>query len=132
MDSIFELFIWGVFGTFCLSILGMLIYLLFKLPLVFLGIVIGFFFIVFVGWCMKHFDDFWNLFVVPQEPPPSEPTYGIHVLDRLQYLENKYRINTVQFMSCVYRDVIPYGMDNLDYLEWLALVNELACFGRGD
>jgi|SRR5579864_1753751 len=124
-ETLFETFIWGVFGTTFIVGIGAAIFTLFKYPLIFLGLVGFFTFVLFVGWCILHYNNFCELFSRRADKNAPVPSYGNTTLGKLSRLENKYRITTVEFMSFASRDLMPYGMDNLDYLEWVSLVNEL-------
>jgi hypothetical protein len=58
-------------------------------------------------------------------PVPSE-SWGIPAVDGLLRLEKKYNFKTVEFMALVKQGKVPPLINNLDHLEWVALVNELA------
>lgn len=127
--SFIETFIIGMFGSVILIFVGIIFYLLFKSPLLFLLIFCGCLLVYIVGWCMDHYAEFYDLFAGYNVSEPKKfalPSYGVQVLDDLQRLETKYNISTLKFMSFVYNGFMPYGMDNLDYIEWVALVGQLS------
>jgi len=119
----------GLIGTMVFGTIATLIFLLFKYPPIFLAIIGVIIALYMIGWCIVKWEEFYTFMTFKSSykvPPPPIPLYGIPVLDGLQRLERKYNISTTQFMSFVYHKVIPVGMDNLDYLEWVSLVNELS------
>jgi len=129
LDELIVFFVLGCMGTFILGALAFLIYLLINIPMsiIYIGGMLGF--LLSVGWCIAHWDDFYNLFRTQEKTAPksiSDPIpYGIPVLDKLTYFERKYKISTTVFLTFVCEDVIPLGMNNLDYLEWISLINDL-------
>ena len=97
--------------------------------LIILGILGGGTVIYSVGWCINHADDFLEL-LTRKQSTPADPTgflkkYKNPILDKLDFLERKYAISTLDFMFYVSREFKPDHMDNLDYIEWLSLVNDL-------
>lgn len=130
MQDYIETFLFGFFGTIVLGAILLIIAVLCIHPIIIvMGIGVGTL-IYAVGWCMKHYEDFKALLRTGKFdssiPAPIVPYYKIPILDGLDRLEKKYNITTIHFMYFVYTDKIPYNMDNLDYIEWLGLVNELS------
>lgn len=128
LEELIELFVLGLLGTGCLAFVGAIVFIALGFPLYLLYICGGFSFIICVGWCLKNYDNFKALFVEPPQPdlfktPPTN--YGNKTLDGLSYFEKKYGMTTVQFMGFVYKDLIPHNMNNLDYIEWVAMANAL-------
>ena len=122
-----EIFFLGMLGTILLGIIGFVIYLLFT-NLLIVGYIAGcLLFIYVVGWCIKNADNFATLVKSTPKVKAENSTPGHEnvVLDGLQKLETKYDLTTVKFMGMVMHGFRPYGMDNLDYMEWIALTNEL-------
>lgn len=132
IERLIETFIWGLFGTLFITSIGVSIFTLIKYPLYFLAFVGLILLILFVGWCILHYNNFCELFDKRKSQQNKDlPCYGNSTLDRLDKLEAKYRITTVQFMNFASKDRMPFGMDNLDYLEWISLVNDLPSITNG-
>jgi hypothetical protein len=136
LADIMELFVLGMFGMLALSVASLIIwgfYLIMQSPLLIACAGGGILFIFMLGWCIKHWDDFFDLFVGNtnlQKVTPNQISYGHPTLDKLQQFEEKYYMKTIAFMQFVYNDNIPSGMNNLDYLEWVALVNDLPTISK--
>ena len=127
-NIIIETFFLGFFGTAALGAAGCLLFGLFQTPTIVLIAVGSVGFIYVVGWCLRNYKNFKDLLhlkreVIEQTQP--EISYRIPVIGKLEAFEEKYHLSTVRFMVYIHDNNIPYGMNNLDYLEWLSLVNEL-------
>jgi len=126
-----ETFLVGFFGTIILSAcVGALVgtYFILREPFILLCVLGGAAFIFSVGWCIEHYDDFKREFFSTDPPKKQElqyRQYDIPVIDALSKFETKHHLSTIEFMAFVYRNQIPAGVDNLDYLEWISLVNAL-------
>ena len=72
-------------------------------------------------------DDFSTLFKnIPATTQIKSNIFDdVPTLHKLHEFEQKYKMRTLEFMHHVYHNNIPLGMNNLDYLEWLSLVNDL-------
>lgn len=126
LSEFIETIIFGILGTGILLVFGTFIFLLIEKFKWFLFALLVLTFVYIVGWLIIHEQDFFDLFTTREEKPKEPlPSYGSSILDRLNRLEKKYSISTLKFMSFIKSGIIPFGMDNLDYLEWLSLVNEL-------
>jgi hypothetical protein len=128
VEDMLGTFILGVFGVVCLALAGSFIALCYFYPRTIFYAMGTFMFTYAVGWCIAHYEEFrllLHLYSGAREDKIKLPSYGVPVLDKMQQLENKYSISTVKFMAFVHDGVIPFKMDNLDYLEWISLVNEL-------
>jgi hypothetical protein len=131
IEEVIELFVLGLLGTGCLAFVVLLICMILMFPHYLLYASGGFLFVISVGWCVKHYDDFKALFIKPIQPDLfkiPKTNYGNKTLDGLSYFEKKYGMTTVQFMGFVYKDLMPHGMNNLDYIEWLAMAVALGTF----
>lgn len=92
-------------------------------------------FVYSLGWCIYHYQDFKDLLHLKREvleKVQPEISFRIPVIGKLEAFEEKYYITTVRFMIYVHDNQIPYGMNNLDYLEWLSLVNELPSINNNE
>jgi hypothetical protein len=131
LEELIELFFLGVISTGCLAFVCGIIYLAITMIKIFMAVSAGFLVVISIGWCTKHYDDFVSLFSKPVQPDlfkMPRTNYGNQTLDGLSYFEKKYGMTTVQFMAFVYKDLIPHGMNNLDYIEWVAMANALGTF----
>ena len=129
-----DIIMYGILGTLGLGFVGIVVFFAVQAPVslaIALGAILGFIGMVFVvGWCIANFNNFREMFKANKiHDAPTAPLrtlyYSVPVLDGLAYFEYKYHISTIHFMNYVYHDTIPDTMNNLDYLEWLSLANEL-------
>jgi hypothetical protein len=126
VSEIVETLFIGLIGTFFLGAFAGFIYAVIKNPWIVL-VTLGFFLVLYsVGWVMKNYDRFMIEFATANKPPIPTKAYGVPILDGLDKFEKKYHLTTVQFMNFVYHEWIPAGMNNLDYIEWLAMASQLA------
>lgn len=124
----------GIIGTLFLLAFAALTGLLINFPKEFciiIGGVLSLAVIVFaIGWCVCNKNNFLALFTKDmlkgkQVVRVRWPSYGHPVLDKLRDFECKYNMSTPEFLSHVRKEFIPLNMNNLDYLEWISLANEL-------
>jgi hypothetical protein len=129
MVEILETLLFGVIVALVIGMVGFLIWALVSNPMVLLALIGGLLIIFSLGWCVQNIDNFID--ALTQSPAlnkvqPENKGYGIPVLDGLERFENKYHMSTVKFMWYVYNEWMPHGMNNLDYLEWVAMANSLS------
>lgn len=127
-DEVIETFIYGIICTSILAFIGVAIFGLFQSPPICLCIFGGIFLIYSIGWLFKNYDDVVFEFkkandLISIEKEQDE--YRIPIIDKIQKLEKKYNFSTIEFIVFVHDSYIPFGMDNLDYLEWISLINDL-------
>jgi hypothetical protein len=126
-DEIIETFLYGLICTTLLGVVGLFIFGLFQTPVIACSIIGGIFVVYSIGWLFKNYDDIVNEVKETNtvQPNKDQTVYRIPIVDKIQKLEAKYHISTIEFIVFVHDSYIPFGMDNLDYLEWISLINEL-------
>jgi hypothetical protein len=126
--EIFETLFYGFLATAFLGFVGTILYVLFCHPIILAALVGLLIFLYGVGWLLQNSDHLVSEISSSKELEPVDNVrqYGVPVLDRLEQFEAQYHLSTVHFMSFVYNDWIPAGMNNLDYLEWISLANDLS------
>jgi hypothetical protein len=131
LENLIELIFLGLIGTSFIMLIALIVFAFFNYLTYLFYAFVGFLLVISVGWCVKNLDNFIALFVKPPQPDLFQipkPNYGNDTLDGLAHFEKKYGMTTVQFMAFVYKDLIPHGMNNLDYVEWVAMAIALGTF----
>lgn len=129
-----DYFLMGVISTFLLLLAGTLTFFAvtqFKSFLIALGVLISIPAVLFgVGWLVLNIQDEykkWKEDDNQKDYPSATPyTIDVPVIDGLRRLEHKYNMDTLTFICFASGNGKLFGkIDNLDYIEWLGLVNEL-------